>query len=63
MSVSRARMADRERELQPLVATRWHDWPWNAKRPTTLGVSLPYNPTVFGFRNGSFKLRGQDSNL
>jgi hypothetical protein len=62
VGVCRARTADRERELEPLVATCCHIWPWNAKRPTTLGVSLSHNPTVWRFRNGGFKLRERDSN-
>jgi hypothetical protein len=63
VGLSRARLADRERDVQPLGATRCHNWHWNAKRPTTLGVSLRYNPTVSEFRNGGFKLRERNQNL
>ena len=50
-------MADREPRVDTLVATRCHNRPQNAKRPTTLGVSLSYNPVVSRFRKGGFKLR------
>jgi hypothetical protein len=56
-------MGDREPPVKTLVATRYHNRPWNAKRPTTLGAGLPYNPTVFGFRNWGLKLPGRDGNL